>query len=46
MFLAENEALDFVRGRALARNERDAGDGFAVLPRDPRFAMERRGSAA
>lgn len=46
MFLAENEAFDFVRAQALARIERDARGGFAVLPRDPHFAIEHRGSVA
>lgn len=46
MFPAENEALDFVRARAPARIEPDAGGGFALLPRDPHFAMELRGGVA
>jgi len=46
MFLAGNRPPDLVRAQALARIERDAGGGFAVLPRDPRYAIAHRGSVA
>ena len=46
MFLAENQAPDFVRAQAIARIEREAGGGFAVLARDRHFALEHRGSVA
>lgn len=46
MFFADKQAHNCVRAQALARIERDAGGGFAVLPRVPRYAIAHRGSGA